>query len=85
MALAEAMSRGLPTVTTDVGANKDMIEYKGGVIVSVGDVDAMQNAINSIMEKNVREQMSKWSVQKVRDCYLTQTVMKSFAEIYKEC
>ena len=85
MALAEAMSRGLPTVTTDVGANKDMIEYKGGVIVSVGDVDAMQNAINSIIEKNVREQMSKWSVQKVRDCYLTQRVMKSFAEIYKEC
>lgn len=83
MALAEAMSRGLPAVATDVGANKDMLEGKGGFVVKVGDVDGMQNAINELFDKSIRTEMSTWSVQKVRSFYLTELVMKSFAEIYK--
>ena len=84
MALAEAMSRGLPAVTTDVGANRDMIEEKGGIVTAVGDVDAMEAAISSLADKHIRAQMSKWSVSKVREFYLTRSVMNEFAEIYKK-
>lgn len=83
MALAEAMARGLPTVTTDVGANKDMLEDKGGKVVKVGDIDAMQRAINECLPLEVRAQMSSWSIRKVKDFYLTPEVMKNFTEIYK--
>ena len=83
MALAEAMARGLPAVTTDVGANKDMLEDKGGKVVKVSDIDAMQNAINDCSPKEVREQMSSWSITKVKTHYLTQKVMELFEEIYK--
>ena len=38
--LAEAMARGLPVITTKVGANVDMLEDRGGVYVPVGNGDA---------------------------------------------
>ena len=84
MALAEAMSRGLPAVATDVGANKDMLEDNGGVVVNVRDIDAMEKAITSISDGRSRYEMSCWSLKKVRDLYETNEVMKLFTKIYKD-
>ena len=51
MALTEAMARGIPIITTRVGANLEMIEEYGGVGVSVGDVTGIVQAIEKL--KNV--------------------------------
>lgn len=47
-ALLEAMSVGLPIIASNVGANADMIEENGGVIVPVRDVQAIVDAIISL-------------------------------------
>ena len=82
-AIAEAMASGLPIIATDVGANKDMIEEGGGVIVPVGNIDSIVKALNKISNYNTRKRMSSWNVSKVKN-YLVDNVMKELLEIYEE-
>ena len=83
MALAESMARGLPCVTTDVGANLDMIENEGGVVVEKGDVDAMEEGIKELLSPEKRQKASKWCVDKVTNNYTAEKVMKLLFEQYK--
>ena len=57
--LAEAMARGLPVITTKVGANVDMLEDQGGVFVPVGNGEAVVEAINYLEAPKVRQVMSE--------------------------
>lgn len=83
LALLEAMARGLPVITTDVGANKDMIEDKGGVIVPINNSNAIDTAIQRMADKNIREQMSKFNVEKVKRNYTIDIVMQRLTDLYK--
>lgn len=83
LALLEAMARGLPVITTDVGANKDMIEDNGGVIIPVNDYNAIDAAIERLSDKNVREQMSNFNVAKVERNYTIDIVMQRLTDLYK--
>lgn len=83
-ALVEAMASGLPVITTDVGANYDMIEEHGGIIVPVGDSEAIVNALKKMEPFQVRAEMSEWNINKVRRCYLRDEVMKRILSIYQE-
>lgn len=83
LALLEAMARGLPVITTDVGANKDMIEDKGGVIVPINNSNAIDTAIQRMSDKNIREQMSKFNVEKVERNYTIDIVMQRLTDLYK--
>ncbi len=82
MALLESMSRGLPCVTTPVGANVEMLEGKGGVVVDVGDVAAMASAIKSIQDPEKRREMSVWNVEKVRSDYIVEAAMNQITKLY---
>ena len=84
MSLVESMARGVPAVATDVGANMDMLENKGGCIVPVGDIDTMQYAMESMFSANVRGEMSRWCVEKVRNEYSSDRVMELFCREYRE-
>ena len=84
IALLEAMSRGLPCIATDVGANKEMLESKGGVIVPPQDVDAASAALESINDPRLRSEMSEWNIEKVRSCYIAQSVLSKITEVYKK-
>lgn len=84
VSLLEAMACGLPIVASSVGANADMIEDKGGVVVPPGDSNAIVYAIRSIGNVEIRKQMSKWNVQKVRKAYLQKVIMNKFQSIYIE-
>lgn len=83
MALLEAMARGLPIITTDVGANKDMIENQGGVIVPVDDINAIDAAIQRLSDKSIREQISCWNTMKVKKNYTLDIVMQKLTDLYK--
>ena len=83
LSLTEAMAMGLPAVATDVGANKDMLEDKGGIIIPVKDSGAIVDAISKVQDEAIRKQMSEWVINKVRDHYLTDTVMGQLIDIYK--
>jgi glycosyltransferase involved in cell wall biosynthesis len=83
IALLEAMSRGLPCIATEVGANQEMLEGKGGVLVPSGDVSAIIEAFEVLKDQNLRSKMSQWNVEKVRTQYNAESVMARIITIYK--
>lgn len=84
VALLEAMSKGLPCIATDVGANKDMIEDKGGIIIPIKDTPAIVQALKKISQPTVRRAMSEWNIQKVKNEYLIDNVMQKILCLYEE-
>lgn len=82
LAMLEAMSIGLPIIATDVGANKDMIEDKGGIIVNTGDVKSLYVAINELGDSSIRKSMSNWNIEKVKNNYTTEVVLSKIQSIY---
>ena len=84
LALAESMARGVPAIVTDVGANSNMIENYGGVVVGVGDTDAMTDAVAVMQDPALRQEMSNWCMNKVRDNYTVNQVMSTITQLYNK-
>lgn len=83
-AVLEGMARGIPIITTSVGANKEMLENCGGVICHTGNPEELIQAIESVSSKSIRERMSKWNMNKVLGNYTIEAVMQSMRDLYKE-
>lgn len=82
-ALLEAMSVGLPIITTNVGANNEMLENKGGIVIPPKDIKALANSIDSIRGVNLRKKMSEFNIIKVSENYTINKVMEKYTTIYK--
>jgi len=83
ISLLEAMARGVPIITTPVGANLEMIENEGGVIVNTGDIRSMIESIERLENKEIRKYMSDWNVEKVKRTYSMTSVMNYILNEYK--
>jgi L-malate glycosyltransferase len=81
-AILEAMALGLPIITTPVGANEDMIENMGGLIVEVGDSSSIVKAIVELNECEPRTEMSEWNLTKVKNHYTTDKVIRELVFHY---
>lgn len=81
-ALVEAMARGVPCVVSDVGANIEMLENRGGIVCKVRDVDAVASAIEKSMDYLIRCKESAWNIEKVRREYTMDAVIKRIRKIY---
>lgn len=84
LALLEAMARGLPIISTDVGANKDMIETEGGILVGIQNSKEIEIALSKMRDQNIRATMSRWNIDKVNQCYTIDNVIENIREIYLE-
>lgn len=82
-ALVEAMARGLPAIATNVGANEDMIEDRGGIIIPVQNSDAIVTAVKKLEPCSVRTEMSRWNCKKVKESYLIGSVIEKLFIIYR--
>lgn len=49
VALAEAMAAGRPVVSTRCGGPEEFVDESNGMLVAVGDVDALTNGINKMI------------------------------------
>ena len=83
--MLEAMAMGLPIIATDVGANRDMINDKGGVIIGKGNIDELENAVKILSNQTLRVSMSEWNLNRVRTTYTLEIVMKQLIDIYIDC
>lgn len=85
IALLEAMACGLPVIASDVGANRDMIESKGGIIVAPHNTEEIISAIKQLEDSESRQQMSNWNKTKVENAYTVSSVMNKINKIYLGC
>lgn len=81
-ALLEAMARGLPCIATDVGANRDMLEDKGGIILPPRDSQSIIAAIRTLENQAIRRDMSEWNIRKVKTNYLIDIVFEKLQKLY---
>lgn len=83
--LLEAMATGLPCIATRVGANEDMLEDSGGILVDVGDVDGLIEALGRLSaDHGARARMSSWNLNKVRTAYGRELVLSNLVALYEE-
>jgi glycosyltransferase involved in cell wall biosynthesis len=82
LSLTEAMACGLPAVASDVGANMDMLENKGGLIVPAKNSMSIVSSIKQMYSPLRRKEMSDWEIRKIKDSYTTNIVLDSLQEIY---
>lgn len=83
VALIEAHSQGLPTVSTNCGGPSDIVNVENGILVDPGDVvrfgDAMQE-----MYKERNKYNSTIIYKQCRDKYLVKTVANHYVDFYRK-
>lgn len=84
LVVLEAMACGIPIISTPVGSVPDMIGEEGGVLVKFKDSDAIAEAVGKIKNKEIRLNMARYNLEKVKKEYLCQTVLNQLLEIYGE-
>ena len=56
VSVLESMSAGLPVIASDLPANRQWIDERGGIIVPVRDIDALTNAFIAIHDQPAQAQ-----------------------------
>jgi glycosyltransferase involved in cell wall biosynthesis len=60
MALAEALARGLPVISTRAGAVPDTVPASAGILVPPGDVQALGRALDAVMrDRGLRRRLGE--------------------------
>lgn len=89
-AILESFAAGIPVVSTDVGACKELVYGRNsvpgeeaGIIVRVADAsDLSQALIKTIQDKSLQQRFSETGKKRVLESYLEDDVMRQYREIY---
>ncbi|MFL5613848.1 MAG: glycosyltransferase [Gemmatimonadaceae bacterium] len=85
MSLLEAMSCGVPSIVTDVGANREVVgsEAASRVVVPSGQVDALTSAIARLMrDPQGRMELGRAARKRVEDTYGVTRVARAYRDLY---
>lgn len=84
LAIAEAMSCGLPVVASDCSAVPELIDHgKGGFLCPVGDVDAFAEKINLLADSpRLRAEMGAYNRAKVERLFTVERMVKEYIELF---
>ena len=85
--IVEAMSKGLPIITTNVGANMDMIENKGGLIFNLEELninlESCAERIKQYVSNHLElEKAGEFNTRKVRLFYSIENVINQILNEY---
>ena len=86
LVLLEAMSRGIPVVSFDVGTIKSIIQNNDYIIES-SDLSRMHDAINSHFAKPLeyREELAKQARQTIQNNFSSPLISSKIEDIYQRC
>jgi len=86
LAVAEAMSCGLPVVATNCSAIPELIdEGKGGFLCPVGDIDAFSEKINLLADSpKLRREMGEYNRAKVEKMFTLDRMIKEYQDLFQE-
>ena len=86
LAVAEAMSCGLPVVASNCSSIPELIdEGKGGFLCPVGDVDAFGEKINILAESpNLRKEMGEYNRAKVEKMFTLDRMVREYKKLFEE-
>ena len=82
MSLLEAMSHGLPIITTDVGANCEMIGSEGGILIQKYDSEALSNAVKKLSSVAARQKAGLANLKKYRRDYSCDKALDVWTNVY---
>lgn len=85
--LLEAMAMGLPVISTDcpIGGSRMLIEHgKNGLLVPVGDKQALADAMCCIVENPGQAKRMSNEAQKVKDRFSIQRITEEWLQYMKE-
>ena len=83
--IGEAMSSGVPCISTDVGDSSSIIG-KTGWVIKPNDIKALKAAINSAIRESseLYQSRSLASIARVSDNYQLKKIIKKYIKIYTE-
>ena len=84
ISLLEAMSAGLPVITTKVGANCEMLGDQGGIFVKPKSSIDLVSALRHLEAPNLRASMSSHNLQKVGSNYTDTIVIPKLLSLYEK-
>jgi glycosyltransferase involved in cell wall biosynthesis len=83
--LLEAMAAGLPCIATAVGAIPEMLEGDCGILVPVGDVGALREALAGLIgNAALRARLGQSARERVAERYALEAVMRRYRALYLE-
>ncbi|MBW2050438.1 MAG: glycosyltransferase family 4 protein, partial [Deltaproteobacteria bacterium] len=86
LAIAEAMSCGLPVVASNCSSIPELIDHgKGGYLCPVGDVAAFAEKINHLAESpRLRREMGEYNRAKVERMFTLERMVKEYVNLFEE-
>jgi len=81
--LAEAMATGLPVISTDfsTGVARDLVKERNGIIIPVGDENALTEAMKTILLDDVCREKMSYANRELLDTLSEQKVMTLWNEV----
>ncbi len=86
LAIAEAMASGRAVVATATGGAREIIEINTtGLLVPVGEAEALAEAVNSLLENpSARERLGKQAGQVARERFSLEKMTTATERVYRE-
>ncbi|OAS88184.1 MULTISPECIES: glycosyltransferase family 4 protein [Metabacillus] len=85
MSILEAMSYGLPIVSTDIGSIPSVVNEENGIIIKPGDIEALSKSIIQLLNNNNKlKKIRRNNSEKVKLKYNIYNSVDELNELYKK-
>lgn len=85
MSILEAMSYGLPIISTNIGSIPSVVNEENGIIIKPGDIEALtQNIIHLLSNKKELDEIRRSNSEKVRLKYNIYTSVEELSKLYEK-
>ena len=83
--ILEAGAMEIPTIGTRVGGIPEMIEEnKSGLLVGLGDIDSLANALLEMTDERLRRRMGEYARRRVEERFSNRIITKQVESIYQD-